>query len=48
MTIDRPKLWRARWANVLRLARALGLALPPDGCLRCKITLIERVVRRCQ
>jgi hypothetical protein len=48
--IDRPTLCRAAWPSVLRLARSLRLRLPPGdcGCLRCRQTLIERVVRACQ
>lgn len=45
--IDRPSLYRARWSNVLRLARALKLRAPPGdcSCVRCISTLIERIVR---
>lgn len=43
--IGRQKLWAAKWENVQRLARWLGI--PAEcSCWRCRTATIEAVARR--
>lgn len=48
--IETRQLWRAKWENVLRLAKFLGLTLPPNNCScpDCKQKLIKRILDEIQ
>lgn len=47
MQIDTRQLWRAKFENLIRLAKFLNLPTPPDNCKcpTCQNKLIENILK---
>lgn len=45
MEISHRHLWKAKYENVLRLAKSLNISFSSCTCINCKIAVIEKVIR---
>jgi hypothetical protein len=46
MEISYRHLWKAKYANVVRLAKSFGIIAPACECTTCKSRVIEAVARK--
>lgn len=45
LDINRQKLYKSKYENVLRLAKSLGVSFKECCCQQCKTEVIEKIVR---
>lgn len=45
MEISHRHLWKAKYTNVLRLAKSLKISCTECDCTQCKIKVIEKIIQ---